>query len=308
MNPKSMNHDRLFKELLTHFFQEFMEAFFPKASQMLDYNHLVFLTQEVLTDVTAGEKKYIDILVQTRLLGEEGIVLIHVEFQAQKDPDFAQRMFRYYARLFLKYDLRILPVAIQSHKTRKEEPSSFQVTFPFHKVLEFQFLQLHLKRNYWKTYLQKDNPAVAALLSCMDYDEKEKIQLKVEFFKMIIRLKLDPARSKLLIGFFESYVTLIPQEEKAVQLQLAQELPPEEVKEMEEILTSYHLEGREEGSLVTLQRAVIKLSTQKLGTISPEVKQRIQETKDIALLEKALEHILNLESEQALLQLLNSTN
>lgn len=60
--------------------------------------------------------------------------------------------------------------------------------------------------------------------------------------------------------------------------------------------------------MATLQSAVIKLSTQKLGTISPEVKQRIQETKDIALLEKALEHILNLESEQALLQLLNSTN
>ena len=229
MNTNSIDHDRLFKELLTHFFQEFMEAFFPEASQMLDFNHLEFLSQEVLTDVTAGEKKYIDILVQTRLLGEEGIVLVHVEPQAQKKQNFARRMFRYYARLFLKYDLRILPVAVQSHRTRKEEPNSFQVAFPFHKVLEFQFLQLHLKRNYWKDYLRKDNPAVAALLSCMGYGEKEKVQLKVEFFKMIMRLKLDPARSQLLIGFFESYVILTPQEEDAVQLQLAQELPPEDV-------------------------------------------------------------------------------
>jgi len=60
----NIDHDRLFKELLTNFFREFMEAFFPQADRLLDYSYLEFLTQEVFTDVTAGEKKYIDILVK----------------------------------------------------------------------------------------------------------------------------------------------------------------------------------------------------------------------------------------------------
>src|SRR5690554_458624 len=59
-------------------------------------------------------------------------------------------------------------------------------------------------------------------MACMDYTE-------VEFLKMILRLKLDPARMQLLIGFFESYVRLTPAEEEEVRQKLT------------EILTSYHL-------------------------------------------------------------------
>lgn len=300
MTAEAVSHDRLFKELLTTFFREFMEAFFPQAGRMLDYSYLEFLTQEVLTDVTAGERKYIDILVKTRLLGEEGFVLVHVEPQARKEQDFPRRMFRYYARLFLKYDLRILPVVVLSHRTRKAEPQRFEIAFPFHKVLDFSFLQLHLKRQNWRDYLKMDNPAVAALLACMDYREDEKKQLKLEFFKMLLRMRLGPARMQLIIGFFESYVQLTPQEEEEVQQRLAQELPPEEVREMTEILTSYHLKGREEA----LQKSLLKLSKRKFGAISPETEKKILETKDLALLERALENIFDLASEAALVEAL----
>ncbi len=304
MNMDAIGHDRLFKELLTNFFQKFMEAFFPEADRLLDYSSLEFLTQEILTDITAGEKKYIDILVKTRLLGDEGFVLVHVEPQAQKDKDFARRMFCYYARLFLKYHMRILPIAVLSHGIKKEEPKSFEITFPFHKVLEFNYLQLHLKLKNWRDYLKKDNPAAAALLSCMNYREEEKGQLKLEFLKMILRLKLDAARMQLLIGFFESYVKLTPQEEETVQQKLVEELPPEEVREMTEILTSYHLrgkeEGKEEGSISALQRTLIKQAKRKLGTIRPETEKKILETKDIVLLENVLENIFDLKSEEVL--------
>jgi hypothetical protein len=113
--------------------------------------------------------------------------------------------------------------------------------------MEFNFLQLHLKRHNWREYLKRDNPAAADLMSCMDYRKEEKVQLKVEFLKMILRIRLDPARMQLLIGFFETYAQLTLQEEEVVQRKLAEELPPEEVREMTEIITSYHLRGREEG-------------------------------------------------------------
>lgn len=53
-----IDHDRLFKELLTTFFKEFMELFFPEAHALIDYVDLRFLTQEIFTDVTEGKKHY----------------------------------------------------------------------------------------------------------------------------------------------------------------------------------------------------------------------------------------------------------
>ena len=50
---ETIDHDRLFKELLTNFFQEFMEAFFPEASRMLDYSYLEFLTQVIFNNLAA---------------------------------------------------------------------------------------------------------------------------------------------------------------------------------------------------------------------------------------------------------------
>ena len=311
-----IDHDRLFKELLTNFFQEFMEAFFQDASRLLDYDSLEFLTQEVFVDVTTGEKKYIDILVKTRLLGEEGFVLVHVEPQAKKEKYFARRMFRYFARLFLKYDLRILPIAVLSHGVKKEEPRSFSISFPFHKVLEFDFLQLHLKRHGWRDYLKKNNPVACALMSCMDYNDEEKVQLKTEFLKMVLRMRLDPARMQLIIGFFDTYARLNLQEEEVVQRNLAEELPLEEVKEMTEILTSYHLrgreegrvqgrvEGREEGSITALQRTLIKQSKRKFGAIGSDLETQIMKSTSIAQLENALENMFDLDSEEALLKML----
>ncbi len=152
--------------------------------------------------------------------------------------------------------------------------------------------------------MKQNNPAVAALMACMDYTEEDKKQLKLEFLKMIMRLNLDPAKLQLLIGFFESYVVLTPQEEEAVQQKLAEEISIKEMGEMTEILTSYHLRGREEGREV-LQSTLIKQARRKLGAISPETEKKILQTKSISLLENILENIFDLKSEMMLIELLN---
>ena len=66
MNKNQIDHDRLFKELLETFFTEFMKLFFTEAYQAIDFTHLKFLQQEVFTDVTAGERREVDIIVETR--------------------------------------------------------------------------------------------------------------------------------------------------------------------------------------------------------------------------------------------------
>jgi len=300
----ALDHDRLFKELLTTFFKEFMEAFFPEAYEYLDYSYLEFLPQEIITDVTAGEKNEVDILVKTKLLGEEGFILIHVEPQAYSERDFNRRMFKYFARLHEKYYHRVLPIAVLAHGARKEKPNNYQVTFPFWHVLNFKFMQLHLKGLPWKDYLKFDNPAAAALLSHMDYKKEERRKLKKEFFRMLIRMELDPAKMQLLAGFFDSYLELPPEEELEVEKELKKELSLEEVEVMTEILTSWHKRGRQEGKLEALRKVVTTLARSKFGELTPSTEEKINQEEDVEKLEEIACKMINLSSEEELLELL----
>ena len=109
-----IDHDRLFKELLSTFFLEFLDLFVPDLAQQIDRDSLSFLPQEYFADLTTGEKKVVDLLAQVRLAGQEAGFLIHVENQAASQADFAQRMFFYFARLHQKYRQRIYPIVLFS--------------------------------------------------------------------------------------------------------------------------------------------------------------------------------------------------
>ncbi len=213
MSETRIDHDRLFKELLSTFFEEFVLLFFPRVYEHVDFNHLSFLSEEVLTDVTAGEKHRVDLLIETKLKGEDGLIIVHIEHQSYIQPAFSERMFIYFSRLFQKHRRRILPIAIFSYDATRNEPSSFTVEFPFWTVLDFRFLTIELRKLPWREYIRHDNPVAAALLSKMGYNEDEKVEVKKEFLRMLIRLELDEAKQRLLFGFFETYLRLSDEEE-----------------------------------------------------------------------------------------------
>ncbi len=77
-----IDHDRIFKELIRTFFIEFIELFFPELHADLEPESLEFLDKEVFTDVTEGEKHEADLIVKTRLRGQEAYFLIHIEAQS----------------------------------------------------------------------------------------------------------------------------------------------------------------------------------------------------------------------------------
>ena len=91
-----MDHDRLFKELLTTFFVEFLEMFFTELAGDLERESIEFLDKEIFTDVTHGEKHEADIVAKAPFRGKELGFLIHVEPQARLQTEFSQRMFSYF--------------------------------------------------------------------------------------------------------------------------------------------------------------------------------------------------------------------
>ncbi|THD17035.1 transposase, partial [Anoxybacillus ayderensis] len=192
----SIDHDRLFKELIQTFFEEFIVLFFPAMHEHIDFHHLSFLSEELFTDVTAGEKYRVDLLVETKLKGEDGLVIVHIENQSYVQPSFPERMFIYFSRLFEKYRKPIVPIAVFSYDTIRDERSAFTLQFPFGHVLDFRFFTVELRKQNWRNYVRNDNPIAAALLSKMGYTESERVELKKQFLRMLVRLELDEAKQR----------------------------------------------------------------------------------------------------------------
>ncbi|WP_242041099.1 Rpn family recombination-promoting nuclease/putative transposase [Leptolyngbya sp. FACHB-261] len=139
------DHDRLFKELLSTFFLEFVELFLPDAAAFLERNSLTFLDKELFTDVTSGERYEADLVVRAQFQGEISCFLIHVEHQAQPQKDFGQRMFRYFARLSEQYGLPVYPVVLFSYDSPKQAAAQqHRVEFPGWVVLEFNYRVIQL--------------------------------------------------------------------------------------------------------------------------------------------------------------------
>lgn len=78
-----IDHDHLFKELLQDFFEEFIRLFFPNIWEQIDFAYLKFLDKELFNDTQRRKSKEVDLIVETRLKGEDSLILVHIEQQAQ---------------------------------------------------------------------------------------------------------------------------------------------------------------------------------------------------------------------------------
>ena len=222
-DPKQyIHHDQLFKQLLHTFFTEFLEVFFPEVHEHIDFSMLKPLSEEMFTDLIEGESRRADMIIETKLKGQETLVIIHVEPQSYGQKDFHERMFYYFSLLYNRYRKPILPIAIFTYDYKRNEKNQFTVSFPFFHVLPFQFLMLELKKMNWRSYIQTNNPVAAALPSKMGYTRKEKVQVKKEFLRMLVKMELNPAKAELINGFFETYLFLNEKEEKELMEEIRQ--------------------------------------------------------------------------------------
>ena len=120
---------------------------------------------------------------------------------------------------------------------------------------------------------------------------------------MLIGLRLDPARSTLLTGFFKQYCTLTMKEEHLLQRKLAQELTPEEVRQIVEITTSWHKKGRLEG-----RQEVFVIQVQKrFGALPADILEEVNSF-SIEQMDTLLDRIFEVSSLDELCQVVSSLN
>ena len=276
-----IDHDRLFKELLTTFFVEFLELFLPEVLAYLELDSIQFVDKEVFTDVTAGERYEADLIVKVKFRGEESCFLIHIENQSYKQPNFDKRMFRYFSRLYEKFDLPVYPVVLFSYDYPKTpEPNLHQIAFPNKVVLQFNYDVIQLNRLNWRDFLRQQNPVATALMSKMNIAPAERPQVKFECLRLLATLRLDPARMRLISGFIDTYLRLSAEEQLLLQADLAR-IEPREQEVVMQIVTSWMEEGIEQGieqgKLQATLSLIMRLLPRRVGTLTPELQEQIQQ-------------------------------
>ena len=272
----NVNHDQLFKELLTTFFVEFLDLFFPSVLEYLDTDSIQFIDKEVFTDIVRGEKNILDLVVLAKFQEQDYSFLIHLENQASSAPEFNRRMFRYFCSLFLTYDRPIYPIVIFSYDSPKRlDKSDFVIDFPDLQVLNFNYQIVQLNRLDWRDFLKRENPVAAALMAKMKIDRCDRAKVKAECLRLMMTLQLDPAKMQLISGFVDTYLRLNAEEEAMFQ----SELSTMELVEQEQIMqitTSWEEKGRLEGRLEEKLNIILRLLNRKLGNLPEAIATRIK--------------------------------
>ena len=280
-----IDHDRLFKELLSTFFPEFLELFFPDVSQYLERDSLVSMDKELFTDVTSGERYEADLVIRARLRGQSSHFLVHVEHQSSSQTDFNRRMFRYFARLHETHALPVYPIVIFSHDSpRRPELDSYRVEFPDCVVLEFKYRVIQLNRLQWQDFVNQPNPVASALMAKMRMEPQERPTVKVECLRLLSNLGLNPAQVQLISGFIDTYLHLSQTEQARFQSELGR-IEPAKREEVMQIVTSWMREGLEQGRQEGLEEGrrqealalVLRLLARRVGVVEPHLQERIQE-------------------------------
>lgn len=275
-----IDHDRLFKELLSTFFVEFLALFLPEVLRYLEPESLVFLDKELFTDVTAGERQEADLVVKAQFQEQDAFFLIHLENQSQAQANFSRRMFSYFARLYEKYQLPVYPVVVFSYDApQRQEPNMHQVVFPNKLVLEFNYEVIQLNRLNWRDFVRQPNPIASALMAKMNMAPEERPRVKLECLRLLATLRLDPARMQLISGFVDTYLRLNAEEEQLFRNELDR-IEPEQQESVMQIVTSWMEQGlqrgRQEGRQEEAAALIFRQLNRRFGAIAPELETQIR--------------------------------
>jgi len=304
------DHDRLFKELISTFFLEFIELFLPEVRAYIEDGSLEFLDKEIFTDVTSGERHEADLVAKLRFKEQDTFFLVHVENQAQPQTNFGKRMFAYLARLHEKHDLPVYPIAVFTYDAPfTEQADVYEVVFPDRRVLEFRFRAIQLNRLNWRDFARQENPAASALMAKMNIAQADRARVKLQCIRLLSTLSLNKARNQLILGFVDTYLRLNDEEEEAYRREL-QTFSPIEREKVTEMTMSWKeaaeqkglqqgleqglQEGLEKGKLQGMITLITHQIERRFGRIDAETRKRITELNP-AQLEKLGDELVDFE-------------
>ncbi len=124
------DYDSPWKEALDIYFEAFLALLFPHIYAEIDwsrgYESLDKEFQQIIRDADLG-RRYVDKLVKVwTYAGIECWVLIHVEVQTDREPEFPQRMYVYRYRIFDRYNKPVASLAVLADDDPTWRPTEYR--------------------------------------------------------------------------------------------------------------------------------------------------------------------------------------
>jgi hypothetical protein len=283
---KRADFDSPWKEILTAYFPQAMQFFFPETDVLINwerpYEFLDKEFQQITREAEQG-KRYADQLVKVwQIQGEQLWLLVHVEIQGKKEDNFGQRIFTYNYRIFDSFGQPAISLAILCDTNREWRPSNYGYNYPQTKLnFEFGSIKLLDYEQRWQELENSKNPFATVVMAHLktqqtrSYPQKRKIW-KFSLIRRLYDLGLQEQDIRNLYRFID-WVMILP---KPLENQLWSEYKKfEQERTMRYITTGERIgyergieEGRQEGERLV----ILKLLKRRLGELSPETTQRIQ--------------------------------
>ena len=265
----------------------------PKIAELIERDSIEFLSQELYTDILAGDKFLADIIVKVRFKDRNAFFLVHIEHQSTTPADFAERYFRYHLAILNREGFPVFPIVIYSHdKPKKKQPNVYLVDFPDGEVLKLTYRVVQLNRLSWRQFVNSDNPVASALMAKMKGAARDRPRVKLECLRLMVTLKLDRDRMRLIGAFVDSYLSLDEREERRFTQKLVETgLSPKQKEEVVEYVTSWERrgiekgrkeglmegrqEGRQEGALEAFRAVLLDVLTSRFGAPGQALAKRV---------------------------------
>jgi len=287
-----IEHDRLFKSILTHFFSEFTELFLPDIAQYIDSAAPHPVDKELFARGGKG-LSVADVVMKARFKAEHSSFLVHVEAQAKRQSHFGLRLLKYYVLLRERYRLPVYPVAIFSFdQPQKQQRQALREGMRGRKILDFEYTVIQLNQMDWRAYAGQSNPVAAAFMAKMKMAQRDKVSVKLECLNMLEGLNLAPENKAIVSEFIDSYLALSEKEEQQYEAEL-EKLNPEKREGIMQVRMSWkdqgikigrelgQAEGRAEGEAKGRKAGALSivrnLLTKRLGPLQASTLNALQE-------------------------------
>jgi hypothetical protein len=280
--------DELWKETIEKLFPQFIEFFHKEIYNDLDLDKgYVFLDKEFQSISSNSDrgKGYVDKLVKVYLKnGEDRWILIHIEVQGYRDEGFAKRMFRYFYRIYDKYDRKILTIAILTDSSKNYHPSGFIYNF-YDTHLNYSYRTYKVIEQSEEELSKNENPFALAILAALHSikaknNEEMKLKFKLKLVRMLLKRGYGEKEIIEMFRFIDGVIKLNDiMKEKLFKEEL---LKIEEVKRVPYI-TSIERLAKEEGEEKGIRNTLEKLLVRKFGNLDKEILNLIETASDKAI-------------------------
>jgi len=149
MPAQRADFDTPWKNIFDSHFQDFMEICHPTVAREIDWSKGYELLDKELSAITkdaeSGNRRVDKLIKVWRKDSQEALVYFHVEIQGQRQKMavFQKRMFVYHYRLFDRYQMPIVSLALLIDDKPRWRPSAYEYALWGCK-LQFNFVTIKL--------------------------------------------------------------------------------------------------------------------------------------------------------------------